>query len=76
MRIITNNTCSECCYCIDDYDNEGLCCRDSIYKHIKMNQCACRHFCGDGEKTYDDYLQCFPNILDDIEDLPDDYEIY
>ena len=27
-------------------------------------------------RNYDDYLQRFPNILDDIEDLPDDYGIY
>ena len=75
MRIISNNTCSDCCYCIEDYANEGLCCRESIYEHIRLNQCACRYFCGD-DPDCDCYTQYKTNILDDIEELPDDYDYY
>ena len=47
MHIITTNTCSECCYCTEDYDNFGICCKDNTNKHVKLNQSACRCFCSD-----------------------------
>ena len=47
MRILSTNMCSECCYCIDDYDNNGFCCKDLYNKPIKLNQSACEFFCDD-----------------------------
>lgn len=47
MRIISSNMCKECCYCIEDYDENGLCCKDMDYKPVKLNQSACRFFCDD-----------------------------
>lgn len=64
MRIISYNMCRECCYCIDDYDNNGLCCKDNIYKSVKLNQSACRYFCGDDE----DSVYQFDNINQPKED--------
>lgn len=49
MRITSGNMCMECCYCIEDYDNYGLCCKDNIYKPVKLNKSACRYFCGDND---------------------------
>ena len=49
MRIISGNRCSQCCYCMDDEDGYGMCCKDTIYKNISINQTACKYFCGDDE---------------------------
>ena len=56
MRIISFNTCKQCCYCMEDNDGFGTCCKDNIYKHVSINQHACRFFCQDGENfsSYDD----------------------
>ena len=49
MRIISGHICYECCYCMEDYDDNGMCCKDAIYKPIKLSQSACRSFCEDGD---------------------------
>lgn len=53
MRIITGHICKECCYCLEDDDTFGICCKDNRYKSISINQQAPTCFCGDGEEiTY------------------------
>ena len=47
MHIISTNTCNECCYCTEDYDDFGICFKDNTNRHIRLNQSACRYFCSD-----------------------------
>ena len=65
MRIITTNMCSECCYCIPDFDNNAFCSKDMIYKPVKLNQSACNYFCDDST-TIEQYQN--DNTLFDEED--------
>lgn len=69
MRILNGNLCKDCCFCIDDYEDNGLCCKDNIYKPIKLNHYACRYFCDDREDTsfYDNILD--NNQYDQEEDI-------
>ena len=64
MRIITQNFCSNCCYFIEDYDNKGLCCRNSFYRNTTSNRYACKHFCSDKEQ---DDIEITDNFDDDDE---------
>jgi hypothetical protein len=34
---------------MEDYDDNGMCYKDTIYKPIKLSQSACRSFCEDGD---------------------------
>jgi len=58
MRIITPNICRECCYCIEEGDNVAVCCRNMIYKPVKLNQTACKHFAGEEEQSIEDNYSC------------------
>jgi hypothetical protein len=56
MRIITPNICRECCYCIEEEENDvAMCCRNMIYTPVKLNQAACKHFAGEEQTIEDDY---------------------
>lgn len=70
LKITPTNICSNCCYCIEDNDNFGTCCRDNIYRHIKLNQHACKYFCGDDEDDFNMYSnqQTINDIWNDTDD--------
>ena len=76
MHIITTNTCSECCYCIEDYENFGLCCKDNTNKHIRLNQSACRCFCSDNAQDPWEHNTLMPDggftTLDELDSIPDE----
>ena len=76
MRIISRNMCIECCYCIEDYDDNGLCCKDNIYKHVKLNQSACRYFCCDDGGVPNQYKNIIQHDTEDAFISEDDYEDY
>lgn len=71
MRIISNNKCNECCYCVEDYDGFGICCKDNIYKNIKPNQQACRFFCDDNNTEHYNNLNQINNDNDE-----DEFDMY
>ena len=77
MHIITTNTCSECCYCMDDYDNFGICCKDNTYRQTKLNKSACRFFCSDNmPDTTEEHNTLMPDNyateLDELDNITDD----
>jgi len=76
MHIISINTCSECCYCTEDYDNFGLCCKDNSNKHVKLNQSACRFFCSVDTTDPFEHNTLMPDCelqrFDELDTIPDD----
>ena len=71
MRIISNNTCSECSYFIEECDNCGLCCKNDEYTSVKPEQPACLDFCGDNSEF--DTIEEYINNMEDDNNLYDDY---
>lgn len=73
MRIISNNTCSKCCYYMDNYDGFGLCCNDTIYKNVLPKQQACKYFCSDDDNDNCNYNNK-QSVIDDEE--INEYDLY